>query len=743
MPRISDSGINTLSNVKRNKRCARQLGTNWGMSQMKREQNSGSFLSAVFVDYDNIYMSLKRKSDEAAKRFAKDAGLWIKAIETGSLITPTNGPGTEGFRRIVMNRCYGNPVPRRNQSDNSTDMSSFPFVRHHFLRSGFEIVDCPPLTAQLKNSSDIRMVMDVRDYLTHDTYFDEFVILSGDADFTPVLHRLRAHARRTVIFANDNTAAPYTAICDGEIRESDLIALLLEGRLGAETPIAEISTKAEPHNLESIRREILAEVTAAVRAAQSPVPLEVLADRAVRMIGHDRTIGTSWVGAGGFRELLAKELPDGLRLSGEPPYVVIDVSRHSPQHVLSSPAPLQVQSVPQAQPQQSPIAAEFVETRRERILPQLQTQPQQQQPTAQQPVLQPLQAAPQSVVASPSAAPQMPAAASAVREVFGHRTSAPQARNQVLPPLNTQQQAPAAPVAQYAPPAPQALPVQAPAAPVERSRAPEALTGQQTHYAPQQQQGAAPLQTARGDTPPGHQQSGIQQSGIQQSIARIHEACQAPPLAPPEYRLLFETIAHEVNENGLIGAQTILNIAQRVLERGIEMRRDDVRFVLEVVSEADPWFEQGASANLFAGRFRNFVVARCRSQGLNLSADELDLIEAWFAGNGATNALPAVAPHQQSVQTAQPQHIPQQQLHQQVRQSPPAGYAEAPAPQGLRPLAPMADPRGAGGWSLEEGRQYVAEQRVPSRPQHAPAQAQAAEPTAEEFPRIVRTRLRG
>ena len=45
-------------------------------------------------------------------------------------------------------------------------MSSFPFVRHHFLRAGFEVIDCPPLTAQLKNSADIRMVMDVRDILT-------------------------------------------------------------------------------------------------------------------------------------------------------------------------------------------------------------------------------------------------------------------------------------------------------------------------------------------------------------------------------------------------------------------------------------------------------------------------------------------------------------------------------------------------------------------------------------------------
>ena len=189
-------------------------------------------MSAVFVDYDNIYLSLRRKSEEAAKRFSKDAIGWLKQIENGGLITPTNGLSPDVPRRIVMNRCYGNPVPRRNTSDNSTDMSSFPFVRHHFLRAGFEVVDCPPLTAQLKNSSDIRMVMDLRDYLDHDTHFDEFVILSGDADFTPVLHRLRAHARRTVIYATEYTAAPYTAISDGEVREMDLIELLTQSRIG-------------------------------------------------------------------------------------------------------------------------------------------------------------------------------------------------------------------------------------------------------------------------------------------------------------------------------------------------------------------------------------------------------------------------------------------------------------------------------------------------------------------------------
>src|SRR5690606_32013237 len=77
-----------------------------------------------------------------------------------------------------------------------------------------------------------------------------------------------------------------------------------------------------------LRHEIIADVVQAVQASPSPVPLEVLADRAVRSIGHDRTVATSWAGAGSFRDLLAQSLPDDLRLSDQPPYLVIDTRRH-------------------------------------------------------------------------------------------------------------------------------------------------------------------------------------------------------------------------------------------------------------------------------------------------------------------------------------------------------------------------------------------------------------------------------
>jgi hypothetical protein len=610
---------------------------------MKREAG-GPCLSAVFVDYDNIYLSLKRKSEDAAKRFAKETARWLRDIEGGKLITPTNASFGSAPRRIVMNRCYGNPVPRRNPHDNSTDMSSFPFVRHHFLRAGFEVIDCPPLTAQLKNSADIRMVMDIRDLLLHDTYFDEFIILSGDADFTPVLIRLRAHARRTVVFANDFTAAPYTAICDGEIREAALIELILGGE-----PVdgaREETGAAAPAKgkIEEARREILAEVIAGVRASSSPVPLEALADRALRALGHERTIATGWAGAGSFRELLRRSLPDEIKLTGDPPYLAFDPKRHQDERLSRVPAG-------SARPEAGADA-------------------------------------------SSQAAPREPAARAvrepppSVAERAGPQTGPDD--DDTPPPAARQREAdsPPVPLHRAAPAQPQA--VLRPDAPLAPQRG--ALLPQGQAPAVQRVEAGLPQ---RLDPP----------SPIQQAIARIQEACQAPPLAPQEYRALFEIMASEINDQDLFGVQTLNNIARRAQERGIEVRRDDVRFVLEVVSEADPWFEEGASADLFASRFRNFVVARCRGQGLNLTADELDLIDAWFLGAGMAQRLTARGGP--------------------VRATPalagPSATAAGPQPLGL-------ESRDGRSWSADDAQAL---------------DEVAGASTVDELPRAARSRLRG
>lgn len=626
------------------------ISDEWGSFNMNNE-SSRPILSAVFVDYDNVYLSLKRKNEEAAKRFAKDAAGWIQAIASGDLITPTNSFGGQVERRLVMNRCYGNPVPRRNQADNSTDMNSFAFVRHHFLRSGFEIIDCPPLTAQLKNSSDIRMVMDVRDYLDHKTNFDEFIILSSDADFTPVLHRLRSHAKRTVIFANDNTVAPYTALSDGEVREADLIEYLIGGKIGADVKTALPSGE----DANTVRGQIIDQVVQAVLEADTPLPLEALADRAIRVLGHDKTAGSNWADSGSFRDLLVAELPDSIKLTGEPPYLAYEASRAIPQQPAPTPQP-QLQSQPTPQP----------------AAPQATVAPEQPAATPSG-LVAPVAAAP--ATAEPAIPTAAPATMASPAPAEPAATVATQSASPAVPPMT----AAAAPAPQPAP-----EPVQEPA-------------------------------IAAGD--------------LQQSISRIHEACQAPPFSPPAYRALFSIMAQEIGENQLQGVKTLQNVINRAAGLGLEVKQEDARYVLDAISEADPWFENGASASLFASRFRNFVVSKCREHGLTLSAAELDLIDAWFAGSPK-----AEQPAGDLVQTAA----------EPVAQQPAAPAQPVATPD------PAAAPGGRLDW-LQPTAQPQIQQPMPASGQPAATGSAALEPAnapgpgvnEEDFPRIVRNRLRG
>jgi len=151
--------------------------------------------SALFVDFDNVYINLKEHDEDAAAQFANSPDRWLTWLEEEMPLPPY----FEGGRRILIRRCYLNP-------------QTFSAFRPHFTRYGaFEVVDCPPLTARGKTSTDIHMVMDILDTLTQPVYFNEFIILSGDADFTPVLLKLRKHDRFSVVLSIGFVAAPYKA----------------------------------------------------------------------------------------------------------------------------------------------------------------------------------------------------------------------------------------------------------------------------------------------------------------------------------------------------------------------------------------------------------------------------------------------------------------------------------------------------------------------------------------------------
>ncbi len=515
-------------------------------------------LSALFVDFDNVYLSLRRQSEDAAGRFARNPAEWMSRIATGGLVR-FKTPQDYVRRRFAVARCYGNPGRLLVNRGGPHDPHAFATVRTNFMVAGLEVIDCQPLSSQFKNGTDIKIACDIRDFLEHPTRFGEFIILSGDADFTPVLHHLRSHDRRTVVYANDSTAEIYKAFSDGWIDERDMISFLLDETVPlmlpqerAAPPRAELgydgprtysqSVAAQPvisalpvppppppapaqadvahaygmppqeppkrrlpsahansavqsliEDFQSIGAEILNHVVEVVRSSEKPVPIAYLADRAQKILGHAKTLGTNWAGSGGFLNFLSATLPDDIRLTDKPPHFVYDPKRHR------------------------------LEERRldERI------------------EMPPAQAIPQKLNRQP---------------------------------------------------------------------------------APQPESNSSKL------------------AELQNSITRIYDACKAPPLPPSEYQLLFTLIATEVHERGFAPVKTAQAVVGRANQEGLRIAMKDVSFVLDAIDEIDPWLEHTRSPAAVARAYRDFVLAKCRHAGVQLTEDEYQLVQVWF---GASQWSPA------------------------------------------------------------------------------------------------------
>lgn len=161
--------------------------------------HAGLVHSALFVDFDNLYSALTQQDAYVANQFATNPGRWLAWLEEQMPIF--GGASEASRRRILVRRCYLNP-------------QAYGHFRPYFIRSAFEVIDCPPLTARGKTSTDIHMVMDALDALSHPTAVQEFIVLSGDADFTPLLLRLRKHGRYSAVLSAGYVSPAYKASSD-------------------------------------------------------------------------------------------------------------------------------------------------------------------------------------------------------------------------------------------------------------------------------------------------------------------------------------------------------------------------------------------------------------------------------------------------------------------------------------------------------------------------------------------------
>jgi hypothetical protein len=256
---------------------------------------------ALFVDFDNVYLGLMRLDAKAADAFATDPGRWLAELASGT------DDGGEFTRRFLVRACYLNP-------------SAFAQYRANFTRAGFQVVDCPSLTQQGKSSADINLVLDAVDALAADTHYDEFVIVSADADFTPLALRCRAADRRVTIVTASPAESAYRSVADEVLGADAFAALVLPAGRHEGEPVAVEPAKAGPSAApagpaesratgpasddDAARRAVLRRV----RSADAPILLGTAAQVA---ISADASLPAGrWAGTGSFRSWLAATLPE-------------------------------------------------------------------------------------------------------------------------------------------------------------------------------------------------------------------------------------------------------------------------------------------------------------------------------------------------------------------------------------------------------------------------------------------------
>lgn len=235
--------------------------------------------SALFVDFDNVFSGLMRLGPDYAEAFARNPSRWLDWL-IDSLEAPA-GAEDGAKRRVLVRRCYLNPEPYKR-------------FRIGFSRAGFEIVDCPPMTSAGKTSTDIHMVLDMVDVLQSSTRYDEFIVFSADADFTPLLRKLRREDRRTTIFAAGATSASYDASADLIIDPEAFIS----GGLGFDE---EDASFLQP-NLASLIAQAEAVVWRTVDQATQPVSLPALTKALATQVPG--LVQANWAGKGTFYALL-------------------------------------------------------------------------------------------------------------------------------------------------------------------------------------------------------------------------------------------------------------------------------------------------------------------------------------------------------------------------------------------------------------------------------------------------------
>ena len=139
-----------------------------GQDNLETMQGLQGTKIALLIDFDNVILGVE------------DPGFDVELV--------VNALRSRGV--VVMGRAYGD------------------WYRHHrhrrkLMEQGIELVETPVFGPLIKNSADIRIVIDGLDIATAHTHIDTFCLVSGDSDFLPLIKRLQLLGKNVIVIAGN------------------------------------------------------------------------------------------------------------------------------------------------------------------------------------------------------------------------------------------------------------------------------------------------------------------------------------------------------------------------------------------------------------------------------------------------------------------------------------------------------------------------------------------------------------
>src|SRR5262245_64393706 len=127
--------------------------------------------------------------------------------------------------RVLVKRAYA-------------DWSRYRDARHELQNAGLGLIEMPSAREGAKNRADIQMAVDAMELAYSREHVDNFVIVSGDSDFTPLVGKLRELNKRVIGVGNRESSSPLLiANCDEFIFYDSLASA---GRVGSRAAAGDV-----------------------------------------------------------------------------------------------------------------------------------------------------------------------------------------------------------------------------------------------------------------------------------------------------------------------------------------------------------------------------------------------------------------------------------------------------------------------------------------------------------------------